>query len=324
MTAPIPDHVIERARGLDLAAIAAARGLTLKRQGHELVGPCPVCGGRDRFAIHVGKQAFHCRGCGGKGGGAISFVQWLDGTDFLTAVGTLVGVTHHSPPRGGGSTVDPTKKSAADATEKRKHAAAANDERERIRKAAAIWRNRKPIIGTIVERYLRDVRRIVGPLPPTLGFLLPWRDVPSCMVAAFGLCEEPEPGVIMPPRTVEAVHLTYLRPDGSGKADMERPKQFRGVVKGAPIVIAPPNDLLGLAITEGIEDALSVHQATGLGAWAAGSTTIMPALADMVPDYIEAVTIYAHRDQNTAGQRGALALARKLAERKIEVAIEGF
>ena len=84
-----------------------------------------------------------------------------------------------------------------------------------------------------------------------------------------------------------------------------------------PIVIAPPNDLLGLAITEGIEDGLSVYQATGLGVWVAGSAGRMPGLADKVPNYIEAVTIYAHADE--AGQRGANGLADALVERGVEV-----
>jgi hypothetical protein len=42
-------------------------------------------------------------------------------------------------------------------------------------------------------------------------------------------------------------------------------------VLASPIVLAPPNDLLGSSITEGIEDALTMHEATGLGTWAAGS-----------------------------------------------------
>ena len=41
------------------------------------------------------------------------------------------------------------------------------------------------------------------------------------MIAAFGLCDESEPGVIIAPRDVTAVHLTLLRPDGSGKAEVE-------------------------------------------------------------------------------------------------------
>ena len=72
-----------------------------------------------------------------------------------------------------------------------------------------------------------------------------------------------------------------------------------------PIMSAyrPPNDLLGLAICEGVEDALTAHEATGLGAWAAGSAGRMPALASVIPHYIEALTIYAHDDK--AGHDGA-------------------
>jgi hypothetical protein len=92
-------------------------------------------------------------------------------------------------------------------------------------------------------------------------------------------------------------------------------------VQGFAIVISPPNDLLGLAVTEGIEDGLSVCQATGLGVWAAGAAGFMPALAPLIPNCIEVVTIYAHDDQ--AGQRGALDLARALNARGVEVFVDG-
>jgi hypothetical protein len=59
------------------------------------------------------------------------------------------------------------------------------------------------------------------------------------MIAAFGLCEEPEPGLIVPPRNVEAVHLTLLKPDGTGKADVEKPKIIIGSPGNLPIVLAP-------------------------------------------------------------------------------------
>ena len=49
------------------------------------------------------------------------------------------------------------------------------------------------------------------------------------------------------------------------KADVDPAKITIGSPTGAPLVLAPMNDLLGLAITEGIEDAISVHQETGLG-----------------------------------------------------------
>jgi hypothetical protein len=153
-----------------------------------------------------------------------------------------------------------------------------------------------PIIGTIGEKYVRDERCYSGPLPPTLAFLPPSKpEHHPAMIAAFGLCDEPEPGVLAAPRDVRAVHLTLLKRDGSGKADVEKPKLIVGSPLGLPIVLAPPNDLLGLAICEGIEDALTAHEATGLGAWAAGSAPFMPKLAGAVPDYIEAITRAARR-----------------------------
>jgi phage/plasmid primase-like uncharacterized protein len=79
------------------------------------------------------------------------------------------------------------------------------------------------------------------------------------------------------------------------------------------------NDLLGLAITEGIEDALSVHQATGLGVWAAGSAGRMPALAEAVPDWTDCVTIFA--DGDATGENNAVLLAEALDARNIAVEI---
>jgi hypothetical protein len=190
-------------------------------------------------------------------------------------------------------------------------------------KAAWLWSLRKPISGSIAEVYLREARKIAGPLPPTLGFLPPRKpEQHPAMIAAFGLCDEPDPGMLAAPRDVQAIHLTLLKRDGSGKADVDAPKLMVGSPGSLPIVLAPPNDLLGLAITEGLEDALTAHDATGLGAWAAGSAGRMPALGNLIPDYMEALTIFAHADK--AGQDGARALAEQLDEHGIEVFIEGL
>jgi hypothetical protein len=89
---------------------------------------------------------------------------------------------------------------------------------------------------------------------------------------------------------------------------------------GAPIVLFPPNDLLGLGITEGIEDGLSVHVATGWGVWAAGTANRMPALADTVPRCIECVTIIA--DDDPAGRRGATELVARLRARGFEAILK--
>jgi hypothetical protein len=79
---------------------------------------------------------------------------------------------------------------------------------------------------------------------------------------------------------------------------------------------APLNDLLGLSIAEGIEDALSVHDATGLGAWAAGAASRLPALADAVPDYTDAITVISDDDHD--GRRHASALCDALVVRGFE------
>jgi hypothetical protein len=192
---------------------------------------------------------------------------------------------------------------------------------ERLKKARWLWSQRRPIAGSIAEGYLRDARGYSGQLPTTLAFLPARGRYSPSMIAAFGLANETEPGVIaIRDDAVVGVHLTRLRPDGSGKAVFEDPdepsKIMVGFSMGSPIVLAPPNDLLGLAVTEGIEDGLSVYESASLGVWAAGAATRMPALANSVPHYIEVVTVVA--DDDADGRRHAGELANRLAIRGIE------
>lgn len=193
--------------------------------------------------------------------------------------------------------------------------------RERA-KAQFLWRQRRPIAGTIAETYLREARACRSIIPPTLGFLPSRGEHPPALIAAFGLCSEPEPGVLaIGDAAVRAVQLVKMKPDGSGKAEVEPNKTIigRGAL-GSPIMLAPPNDLLGLAIAEGLEDALSIHEATGLGAWAAGGAGRMPALADAVKSYIDCITICS--DDNGAGRRGVENLAGRLRKRGFEVIVK--
>jgi len=132
---------------------------------------------------------------------------------------------------------------------------------ERLSKALALWHSRKPLHGSIGETYLRDRRAYRGPLPPTLGFLPGRGEYPPAMIAAFGIPDEPEPGVmILPDRKVKGVHLTRLTPDGRDRERGERAKIMLGFSRGNPIVVAPSTDSQALVVTEGIEDALSAHE----------------------------------------------------------------
>jgi hypothetical protein len=187
-----------------------------------------------------------------------------------------------------------------------------------LRKARWLWRRAVPPRGTIVERYLRQ-RAIVGRVPSTIRYLPTSRpDRHPAMLVPYGMGTEYEPGEIeIAESAIFAVHLTFLKPDGSSKADVDPAKITIGSPTGAPLVLAPMNDLLGLAITEGIEDAISVHQEAGLGAWAAGSWSFMPALSHTVPDYANCVTIIA--DDDADGLRGARELACRLHHRGLHV-----
>jgi hypothetical protein len=194
-----------------------------------------------------------------------------------------------------------------------------------IEKARWLWHQGKPIEGSPAEIYLRDVRQCGSELPATLRFLPPSKQGHRpALIAAFGIPHKSGSSILDSDDELHGVHLTLLKPNGSGKAEVQRNKLFVGPSKGWPIVIAPPTKPLGLAITEGIEDALSVHQAIDVGVWAAGAANRMPPLAPLVPADIERVTIYAHNDEDGQGQRSALALADALFKRRIEVFVEGL
>lgn len=187
---------------------------------------------------------------------------------------------------------------------------------KRLSKAKGIWRRRKPIARTIAERYLRDVRGIPCRLPTTLAYLPPAKPehLPA-LIAVYGMPMEPEPGLIsIREVAVRAVQLVLLKEDGS-KADVTPNKITIGLPSGLPIVLAPMNDLLGLIICEGPENALSAHASTGLGAWASGGASFLPKLVDAVKGLTtlpECVTVFIDPDPD--GREYGHALAAALAD----------
>ncbi|MGH6893054.1 MAG: DUF7146 domain-containing protein, partial [Dongiaceae bacterium] len=128
-----------------------------------------------------------------------------------------------------------------------------------------IWREARPGNDTIVETYLADARRIdidaIGGVPTTLRFhpeLKTGRDNGDAVV----------PGMVAPIQDMAGrligIHRTFLKPDGSGKAEIALPAPHRfdakrtlGSVWGGAIRLCPlTGDTLGLG--EGIETSLTV------------------------------------------------------------------
>jgi DNA primase len=86
----IPVEKVATVRAADILA-TARRFTTLKREGsNEHVGPCPRCGGRDRFGVNTRKRVFNCRGCGARGD-VIALVMIAQGVSFAEAVAELAG-----------------------------------------------------------------------------------------------------------------------------------------------------------------------------------------------------------------------------------------
>jgi putative DNA primase/helicase len=110
-------------------------------------------------------------------------------------------------------------------------------------------------------------------------------------------------------------HLTYLRRDGDGKADLpkEYQRECRGVIRGGAIRLAEHAPDAELIIGEGVESTFSAMQLFGLAGWAAVSASGLKTM-ELPPD-VRRIIIAADNDTSGAGQRASLgAYDRWLAE----------
>jgi hypothetical protein len=298
---------IERARRPDILVVAQKLGARLKRiVANEYAGPCPRCGGIDRFSINTKKRVYNCRGAG-EGGDVIAMVQYVTGCSFIEACELITDEAR--PDR----SCDETRVHC-EASQVPKPAAPPRADGRSL----GLWRKATRIDQNL---YLWE-RGFAPPYPATLRYLRGGGDHPHALIAAFGLPDELEPGLLrMPDAAVRAVHLTRLDPTGMSrlKSDDARIIVGHGGL-GFPVTVNPINDGLGLLIAEGIENALSLGLSLGLGAWAACSHTRMPALASAVPSYVEAVTIVS--DPEPAARASAFTLAERLERRGFDVTVK--
>jgi phage/plasmid primase-like uncharacterized protein len=99
-----------------------------------------------------------------------------------------------------------------------------------------------------------------------------------------------------------AVHRTYLRRDGSGKADAEPSRAALGPIWGSAVRLRDHKPGKSLVIAEGIETAASAGLVLGLPAWAAMSAgNLAKGLA--LPSEVNSVVIAA--DPDDAGRDAA-------------------
>jgi hypothetical protein len=169
-------HWIAQARAVRIEDEIARRGIKLNGPGPELYGPCPKCGGTDRFAINASKQVWNCRGCQ-RGGDVISIVQHLDGCTFDAAVATL----SRQGPIGCGIGKNATP-DLSDSVLKTYGQSSCNGAVERAREALAIWSAAREPQGTSAWTYLFRRGIALEALPSRINEVLrfhpdcPWHD----------------------------------------------------------------------------------------------------------------------------------------------------
>lgn len=87
---------IARARQVDLLRLVEPDTTLIhiaNTRGGEYAGPCPFCGGVDRFHVVPEAGKWYCRQCAPRGGDAIDYVQRREHLAFQAAVAYLTGHT---------------------------------------------------------------------------------------------------------------------------------------------------------------------------------------------------------------------------------------
>lgn len=243
----LDDRLVDLARDTPIAEVAEQLHLSLKKAGGDLKGPCPACGGDDRFAITPAKNVYVCRHCGG--GDGIGLVQKALSCDFVSAVEFITGQDARAP------IIDPAE------LDRRKQAARAKAaERERIaghkrekarRDGYEIWKKGRPPAGTLVEDYLR-LRGIEAPIIAKVLASRQVRFLPH--TAYWGDVGDGNKELFSGPAMVCAV----LRADGSFGAahrtwiDLNKPK-------GRPVVLDKEGDPLSMKLGRGAKQGAAIR-----------------------------------------------------------------
>lgn len=257
-------------------------------------GPCPVCGGKDRFRFDdkEGKGTWFCnqshnsgsakaKGSAGNGFALLMDFKSVDFAEAARLVETVIG--KDSAP------IDPATFPKV------------NEDAEAIAEARAHWRSGirvKP--GDPVDLYLKS----------RLGSYAPTRAIKFIPATALG-------GRMLPAMVsayvdvhgdLFGVQRTFLTMDGR-KAGV-RPDRWNSgrLPAGGAIRLAPHRDILGIA--EGVETALAATALYQTPCWAALNDGRL--LEWEPPESVKAVVIFADNDKNHVGQAAAYALAKRL------------
>lgn len=272
------------------------------KKGH---GPCPVCGGTDRFRYDDkgGRGTFFCSGCGA--GDGMKLLMNYRGCDFHEAAKFVEAFLGDLP---------------VEAITRPKRDASAEEAAEREATKAKLqktWDIAKVVKkGDPVWKYLSLTRKLsLDKVPAVLRFhsRFPYYEGEGKEQKYVGHFPMMLAKVQGPDGKPVGLHRTYLTQDGA-KAPVGKIKKLMKSLgcTGGAIRLFPCSTML--AVAEGIETALAVHEITGQPCWATISSTIMESFVP--PPGVTTVTIYADNDEPDAkGRRAGQDAAAKLTER---------
>lgn len=239
----------------EVASMLSIEGL--KRAGREMVGPCPACGGNDRFSINAEKGMYNCRSCGG--GDVVKLVQITLGCDFKEALTYLQGEADVK--------IDPVEQERrdkqAEAQARKRDDDAESYRQKAIRDAKRIWISADDCDCSILFKYfgLRGIKMIW--MPPCFRYLEKHDFIDHGKVIYSGPCMVT--AIQRPDGQLTAVHQTWLDLDNaSGKVSLTDgdgkslpAKKVRGSKKGGAIRLTDERRAETLVMGEGIETTLT-------------------------------------------------------------------
>jgi putative DNA primase/helicase len=264
------------------------------RKGHD--GPCPICGGRDRFRFsnRDGLGLWYCHGCG-EGGDGVKLVMKVRNVDFKGAaklIEDVVGGSFRSSAGYGNTYTRPGNGNTAGGV--------GDDRPKDVLKS---WRDAYPDIrGSTVEAYLSrrgltltDAEAKALRFHPALFHWISKQKFPA-MIAAVARAD----GAII------TCHQTFLQIDGSGKAPVEKPKLFPSGVDpaGAAVWFGSPDPDHWFIVAEGIESTLSAMRILGVTAGCAALSTWGIRRLVLPPD-ARKVIVFADSDELQQGVAAA-------------------
>lgn len=245
-------------------------------------GPCPVCGGKDRFRYDNkdGRGTYFCSQCGP--GDGIDLLIKYHGWDFKTAaqeIEKIIGVTDFKPVQVKKDPLPRLKKIAAEAKK-----LTGNDPVTKYLNARGLKTIPQELNYHEGLDYFEDGKRI-GKFKAMLAVV---KDVEGNNLT---------------------YHVTHL--DGDKKANVEAAKKILPPIKpitGGAIRLFGEGE--HICVAEGIETAIAAHEITGLPSWAVISVVGMESFQP--PEFVKQVTIIADNDKKFSGQKAAYTLANKL------------